>query len=260
MFAALRARVANAVNAANPALGLDDIAGLQAAGEGAALELAPVVLTFINQRSDGSALRLVLFKPNATVSGAADPAGAPLAWKVVRCAPKQQSRATYPFSQQLAVFAPDGPHGSMQEARAGQRFYIDRSGVLQRDTSLAAAPVAANTVPVHNATQAQRLDVLLYKDGRPLCRSSGLAPGESTLFDVLPTLYMAIDSAPHSAGGRTGATLSSAVHDIAEGGTVDAVSAASATPIILLGLKSADIIVSGTASNSSLRVVNQRFS
>lgn len=225
---------------------------------GARLELAPVVLTVRNQRDDGQATRVLLFKRDG-----ADPDAAPVAWKVVRCAAGQSVRVTFPFDQQIGVFHANGSPPGLLDVMNGERLRIDAGGAVRPDTARAAESTApgSNLVSVRNDSKTEQLDVLLYKDGRPMSRRTGLAPGATALFDVLPCLYMAIDGAPRLAGaGSADARPGPAPPGIEEGGAVPPALAARATRLSLLGLQAADLIVGGGDDAVSLRLVHQRFS
>lgn len=228
-------------------------ASLSASGDAAAtLALAPVLLTVHNCRNDGAAAQLLFFKKN---SAAADTAA--VAWKVVRCGAGQHARVVYPFEQQVGVFNSGGLHAGLAAANAGEQLTIAASAagacaqLVRLPPAPAAAqaaeagwstPVGANMIGVSNTLAERNFDVVLYKDGRALCRHSQLAPGQLALFEVLPYLHVA-----NGAG-------------MAEGDVIDTARTADATRISLLGLKSADLIVTGTGAATQMKLINQRFS
>ncbi|MDB5959322.1 MAG: aromatic ring-opening dioxygenase LigA [Massilia sp.] len=212
----------------------------------ASLEQTPVVLTVLNRRRDGATSQLVLFKKNS--AAADDPV---LAWKVLRCPAGQEARVVVPFSQQVGVFDPRGSHAGLESASAGDCFEV--ADARRAGSGGAAAPllgrtqdhlaaIGPNMVGVHNGTSDGVLDVVLYKDGRPLCRQGALAPGTTIVFEVLPYLHVGL-----CAG-------------VAEGAMLDAATVAAAMRISLLGLKSADLILTGGAGEEKFNLVNQRFS
>lgn len=230
--------------------------GDRAAAGGARLALAPVVLTLQNGRLDGVASQVVLFKRNS----AAAAEDVVVAWKVIRCPAGAHARVVVPFAQQIGVYDPRGAHAGVDDAHAGDVFNIapgaiDAAGqaaapVLGRVAGLAADSGAAakqallsslgpNMVGVRNATPDRALDVVLYKDGRPLCRHNALAPGAAAQFEVLPYLHVAV------------------CQGLVEGAPVDAATLAAATRISLLGLKSADLVLTGAAE---FQLRNPRFS
>jgi hypothetical protein len=210
------------------------------------LALNPALLTVHNRRADGVPVQLVLFKRNT----AANESGPPIAWKVMRCTATQPVCLNYPFTQQLGAFDPQGAHVGMLDAVAGERFRIAAEGNLRRDDG-AAGPdeaVGPNMVAVHNGTAAARLDVLVYKDGRPLCRQPLLEPGATARFELLPVIYAGVVQG----SGRAGEGL-------VEGGLVDAVSAASAVRLSMLGLASADLVIETDGGKTELRLAKLRF-
>ncbi len=233
----------------------------------AALDLAPVVLTVQNRRLDGAARQVVLFKRNSA-AGFDDVV---VAWKVIRCPAGQDARVVVPFAQQIGVYDPCGAHAGLEDAFAGDMFSIapgdgasdggghaaaprlgriagklvkagaaERFGDQGRPKQLAA--VGPNMVGVRNATPDRALDVVLYKDGRPLCRQNALAPGAAAVFEVLPYLHAAV------------------CQGITEGALVDAATVAGATRISLLGLKSAELVLTGAAGTADFQLRNPRFS
>ncbi len=219
-------------------------------GAATRLALTPALLTVHNRRSDGAPVQLVLFKR----SGAAPFPGQPLAWKVVRCTPAQPARLNYPFTQQLGAYDPQGAHLGLLDAVAGERFQITAEGVMRHATGDSEADAAGpNMVAVVNATAATRVDVLVYKDGRPLCRQPQLAPGATARFELLPY----IEAAVVAGSGRAGEGL-------VEGGLVDALTVASAVRLSMLGLASADLVIEsdleGGGRRSSVRLAKLRFS
>lgn len=202
------------------------------------LALAPVMLTVYNRRSDAAPAQLAFFKRN---SAGADEVL--LAWKVIRCAVGQHAHVVLPFDQQVGVFDPHGQHAGSFNAVAGDLFRASTSAdgqpLLEREAARGA--LAANMVGVRNGTAALALDVVLYKDGRPLCQHKGLAPGAVATFEVLPYLHVGL------------------CPGVAEGAPLDAASVAGATRISLLGLKSADLELSGSGAGE-MKLLNQRFS
>lgn len=209
---------------------------LPATATATATGLAPAaaVLTLQHRLASGASSHIVLFKVNR--AAAAD--ATVIAWKVVRCAVGHDVRVLVPFAHQLGVVDPSGVHAGTREAPAGTLLTIgaeDLFGHNEENT------VAANQVGVRNATTSTPLTLVLYKDGRPLCRHGALAPGATALFEVLPFLYVACCSG------------------IAEGAIVDAATVAAATRISLLGLRSADLALHDAAGGGRFTVRNQRF-
>lgn len=206
-----------------------------------------VVLTVLNRsphNQHGAPSQLVLFKRNSAAD--ADGDQAVVAWKVIRCAPGQRVHVVVPFSQQLGVFDPCGAHAGLEPARAGELFAVAAVGTgavpVLHKVAGADAGVGANMVGVRSQALDRALDVVLYKDGRPLCRQPRLQPGAIAMFEVLPYLHVA------EASG------------LIEGQMVDAATVRAATRISLLGLKSADLVWSGQTTAPLFQLANQRFS
>jgi hypothetical protein len=203
-----------------------------------------VVLTVLNRGSGSTPAQLVLFKRNSAAD--ADGEQPVLAWKVVRCAPGQRVHVVVPFSQQVGVFDPCGPHAGMEPASAGDLFAVAPSpagaGPALRKVDGADGTVGANMVGVRSRAVDRPLDVVLYKDGRPLCRHSRLQAGALAMFEVLPYLHVADGSG------------------LVEGELIDAALVRAATRISLLGLKSADLVWTATSAAPVFQLANQRFS
>lgn len=201
----------------------------------AALALAPVLLTVHNRMRDGVTRSLVFFKKNS----AAPADQAPVAWKVLRCPVGQAMRVVLPFSQQIGVFDPRGSHAGLQDAAAGALFEVAAEVAGQgprllqaRAASAESIGLGSNMVGVSNQAAsamaghghaAAMLEVVLYKDGRPLCVHRALAPGALAVFEVLPYMHVAL------------------CRGVAEGALLDAATVAAATRISLLGLQSATL-------------------
>lgn len=209
-----------------------------------------VLLTILHRDPAMAPAQLVLFKRNSAAEGDAD--HAVLAWKVIRCAPGQRVHVVVPFSQQVGVFDPaadvSGAHAGLQMARAGELFTVcaldGAAPALRRVPGVAAdgaRGVGANMLGVRSELGAGLLDVVLYKDGRPLCLHPQLQPGATAMFEVLPYLHV---------GNGAG---------LVEGALVDAATVRAATRISLLGLKSADLVWGGGARPPFV-LTNQRFS
>lgn len=208
-----------------------------------------VLLTVLNRSHSKSPAQLVLFKRNSAAEGDADESV--VAWKVIRCAPGQRVHVVVPLSQQVGVFAPagdvTGAHAGLETARAGELFTVSaQAGAPQLRKAMANGEhgqgrVGANMLGVQSNMAAGVLDVVLYKDGRPLCLHPHLQPGATAMFEVLPYLHVA-----------SGVGL-------IEGAPVDADTVRAATRISLLGLKSADLVLGGGAV-PAFQLANQRFS
>ena len=143
------------------------------------------------------------------------------------------------FTQQCAVLAA-GVDGGMREAHGGQLLQVGSLVADQNGQTCSA--LAANFFGVRNGTGAPWREVLLYRDGRPLCRHAALAAGATALFEVLPYLHVATCSG------------------LAEGDPIDAATVASATRISMLGLRSATLALHDGAGRAGFMLHQQRFS
>ncbi|WP_426113448.1 hypothetical protein [Massilia sp. PWRC2] len=206
-----------------------------AAPAAARLAQAAVVLKLQQRLQRSAATDIVLFKKNSAAAAGT----VVIAWRVLRCSAGQDVEVLVPFTQQCAVRVA-AVDGAMRAAPGGQLLQIASPVADQNGQTWSA--LVANLFGVRNDTAAPWLEVLLYKDGRLLCRHAVLAPGATALFEVLPYLHVATCCG------------------LAEGDPIDAATLASATRISLLGLRSATLELHDRAGHAQFLLGQQRFS
>lgn len=193
--------------------------------------MSAIKLTFRNNAQDITNTDVVLFQKNTDASVNHDV----IAWKVIRqCAIGDVNSFPYPLTQQLSIVDPWGRYSALQDAGNGDVFSVgepaDQGGTVLTRTRERGNP---NMITVRNDLAVGSIDIVMYKDGRQLSFKMGVAPGEESVFEMSPYIYIGT-----CAGVDEG--------DILDADTVSS----SFTKLSLLGLKSADINMSGGGSGT----------
>ena len=181
-------------------------------------------LNLINRSNDINHTRYVLFQKNL----ATDYGELAYAWKVVRNL-GYGDHHPFVYSTDVKVSAEDAwgnftPHIA---ASPGQAFQMTRTPSGDR---LIAAGCAASTteIDIRNSLLQGSINASVYRSGSLLARKTAVAPGQEAVFDFKPTLFIG------------------AVSQVREGTAIDsAVISTTNTELSLLGIASADIVVTG---------------
>lgn len=183
-----------------------------------------IQLRLVNRSDDAGGVDVVIFQKNL-----ADLPDAPaVAWLLVSdFAPGQMYAFTYPTAVTVAASDSLGDPIPPMTAEAGESFTVQSSAdgdVLQR-TGVAGS---ADEIDVRNGLAQGAIDAFVYRDGRLLATKRAVAPGQTATFLLQPYLWIGV--VPQV---RMGQGLDDAIMN-----TID-------TRLSLLGIKSADIIMSG---------------
>lgn len=189
-----------------------------------------IQIRLVNRSDDAGGADVVIFQKNL-----ADAPDAPaVAWLLVSdFAPGQTYAFAYPMSVTLAATDPWGHAIPAVSAEAGESFTVQSSSqgdVLQRT----GAAGSARDIDVHNGLAQGAIDALVYRDGRPVAMKTAVAPGQTATFLLQSNLWIGV--VPMVQAGQ--------VLDDAIMNTID-------TQLSLLGIKSADIIMSGGGGGGS---------
>jgi hypothetical protein len=183
-----------------------------------------IQLNLVNRSDDAGGVDVVIFQNNS-----ADPPDAPaVAWMVVSdFAPGQTYAFTYPTAVAVAASDSGGNPIPPVPAEAGQLFTVQSSahGDVVRRTGAAAD---ARAIEVHNGLAQGAIDALLYRDAKLLAMKSAVPPGQTATFLLQPNLWIGV--VPQV---RVGQIMEEAVMNRIN------------TQLSLLGIDSADIIMSG---------------
>lgn len=185
-----------------------------------------IKLIFRNDAQPGVQHDVVLFQRNSAASIDDDV----VAWKLI---PQCDEGATYPFDyqleQQVGIIDAWGNHTPLLHANGGDVFSVSdergMTGTLLKPVCERGHP---HVVAVRNDLDVGAISVIVYKDGRPLFKKNRVEPGELALFELKPELYVG------------------ACAHIEEGEVMNArIASAMQTKLDLMGLSSADIVMTG---------------
>ena len=183
-----------------------------------------IKLNFINRSNDNNNSEIVIFSQNVATNFEK----LPVAWIVIpNCARGDNHPFVYPLS--LAVGAEDayGNYTPQLPASDGQLFAMTRT-TSGDELSLAGRSSSAEEVQVENRLQEGAINALVYKDGRIFAAKTGVAPGQVASFRFEPKIW--IGAASQATPGQL---LNTAIMSSIK------------TEISLLGLTSADIVMTG---------------
>ncbi|KAF3998257.1 hypothetical protein [Glaciimonas immobilis] len=188
--------------------------------------MSSIKLTFYNKSQDVKNNNIVMFQKNtgASVNESV------IAWKVIEnCGIGDFNPFDYPLTQQVSVIDLWGNYSPLQDANNGDVFSVtDAKGLTGTILSKTREIGDPNMVTVRNDLAIGSIDIAIYKDSRQLSLKSGVTPGDESLFELLPYLFI-------------GTCVDVVEGDVMDSDTVQG----SLTKLSLLGLKSADISMTG---------------
>ncbi|MFA6606787.1 MAG: hypothetical protein WCS75_07310, partial [Sphingomonas sp.] len=183
-----------------------------------------ITLNFVNNSNDVNNSHIIVFQKN--LAGASD--DGPIAWKVIGGSrPGETYPFAFPVAMEVAVADDAGKTAGPMAAANGQHFVV---GHDHPHYTLTIGPTEANAaeVQVRNALPDTSITASIYRDGRLLAIRAGVLPQQMAVFSIKPSVWIGV--AP----------------DVAEGQVIDGETLANVnTELSLLGLASADIIMSG---------------
>jgi len=188
--------------------------------------MSVINLTFRNNSQDIKSNTVVMFHKNTDAS----PNQEAIAWKVIEHCPIDGFHPfLYPLTQQISLIDAWGNFSAMQDANNGDVFSVTAAqgstGTILAKTHEIGDP---NMITVRNDLAIGSIDIVIFKDKRQLAISTGVTPGAESVFKLKPSLFI---------GTCT---------DVMEGDVMNSHTVQSIlTQISLLGLKSADISMSG---------------
>lgn len=188
--------------------------------------MSAIKLVFRNNSQQGTNNDIVLFQKNANANVNEDA----IAWKVIsNCGVNDFNPFDYPMTQQVCIVDAWGNYSPLLDANNGDVFAVTdvggRTGSVLSKTRDIGDP---NMITVRNDLPIGAVDIVIYKDDRQLARKTGVTPGEESVFELQPYLFIGTCS------------------DIVEGDVMDSDTVQSClTRLNLLGLRSADVTMSG---------------
>lgn len=189
-----------------------------------------IQLNFINRSNDGGHSQVVVFQKNAATSF--DESA--IAWLVIgNCGVSDNRPFTFPMSMAVGVSDSWGNHTPRLTASHGSMYHVELTGsgdVL----SYCGPATSSREVQVRNDLTRGAINAGIYKDGRLLALKNSIAPGQKAVFEFKPSIWIGV------------------VSQLVEGAVMDAAIMAEVnTELFLLGILSADIVLTGGGPDGS---------
>ncbi len=183
-----------------------------------------IQLNFINQSNDQNNSEVVIFSKNAS-TGIDELA---VAWLVIQnCGQGDNHPFVYPTGMQVGAGDSYGNFTPRLEAQNGQLFHMTRTPSGDK-LSLAGPAMSHTEVEVRNDLPMGAISAGIYKAGKLFANKTAIAPGQKAVFEIRPTLWLGVAS------------------QIVQGQVMNAAILSSInTEISLLGIASADIVMTG---------------
>lgn len=185
-----------------------------------------IQLNFINQSNDANNSQIVIFQKNAALPNNLQNV---TAWQTFQIGAQGNSTLiNYPIGYSVSASDSFGNVSPMLPASEGNRFDFVNS-VSGSKLQLSAIPASApQVIEVHNELSIGSIGANIYKDGKLLNAKMGISPGQMAQFAFTPTIYLTRNN------------------QIVQGEEMNVTPlAADVTEISLMGLRSADIVMTG---------------
>ncbi|KVV53107.1 aromatic ring-opening dioxygenase LigA [Burkholderia territorii] len=197
-------------------------------------------LNFVNLSNDVNNSQIVIFQKNVST----DFDELAIAWKVItNCGRGDNHPFVFPMLTTISASDADGNYMPQKRADNGQLFNVSRS-TSGNVLALAGPAPTSREIQLRNDMSQGAITASVFKDNRLLAHKTGIVPGQKAVFEFKPTLWIGTASQIEQ-----GAVMNSAVlSDIN-------------TELSLLGIKSADIVMTGggggtTATAYQFRLAN----
>lgn len=186
-----------------------------------------IQLKFINQSNDANNSDVVIFQKNI----ATDFNEVAVAWTVIHnCGQGDYHPFKWPEASTINAGDSWGNFTPQLQAEPGQLFQLQMT-TSGDHLSLAGPATNPQEIQLLNALPKGAISANIYKDGRLLASKTSIAPGQKAVFQFKPTLWIGVVSQV-SAGDVMNSAILSSVN----------------TEISLLGIASADIVMTGGGS------------
>lgn len=187
-----------------------------------------IKLTYRNNSNDAANSSIVIFQKSVT----ADYDELAVAWKVIKnCGTGEFHPFRYPMAMQVACGDNDGNYTSLMDAVNTNVFSLSSSS-SGNQLALTTDTCSSKEVDVRNDLVYGAIQAGVYKDNRLLALKTNISPGEKAGFQFKPTIWVGVVS-----GVEEGDVMNSAVMSDIN------------TEISLLGIASADIVLTGGDNN-----------
>lgn len=186
-----------------------------------------IQLNFINRSNDANGSSVVIFQKNVTT----DMQEFAVAWTVIKnCGQGWNHPFTYPVGVTVGASDSWGNHSPQMPAQPGQLFQVHStpSGDQLVEAGEATSP---QEVQILNALAMGAINANVYRAGRLAATRTGLAPQQKAVFEFQPRIWIGV------------------VSQVEEGEVMNAAIVSSInTEISLMGIRSADIVMTGGGS------------
>jgi len=191
-----------------------------------------IKLRFINSSQGGRNMRVVIFQKNVAASGSLV-----CAWKVIRnCGQNWRHPFTYSTDLEVGISDNFGNFSPRLPAPDGGSFVIKPTALgRQLHSSLPCQGAGSNLkkVQVRNCLLRGSFHVNVWRSGRLLAVRRNIAPLQTALFEFYLELWIGIFS------------------EVLEEGQLPDFTSDISTPLTLLGIASADIVMTGGGSGTT---------
>lgn len=183
-----------------------------------------IKLNFINHSNDQNNSEVVIFQKNEA-TGLNEIA---VAWTVIRnCGQGSNHPFQYPMSTQVNAGDSYGNFTPHLDAEKGQNFRMVQTKFGDK-LELSDSEGSPKEISIGNSLNVGAISANVYKDGRLIASKTGVVPAEKAVFELKPTLFIGV------------------ISQVVEGAVMNAAILSSInTEISLLGIASADIIMTG---------------
>jgi hypothetical protein len=191
-----------------------------------------VQLNFINNSNDTNNSTVVIFQKNV----ATDFDELAVAWQVIQyCGQGDNHPFTFPMRMQVGASDSYGNYTPQLDAQYGQLFQMILTTSGDKLTS-AGSSTSSKEVQVLNSLPKGAINASIYKSGRLLAVKTSIAPQQKAVFEFKPTIWIGVASQVVQ-----GQVMNSAIISNIN------------TEISLLGIASADIVMTGGGSGPNAK-------
>ena len=183
-----------------------------------------IKLNFIDRSNDPNNSSIVFYQKNV----ATEFDSLAVAWKVIQnCGQGCNHPFTYPMEMEVSASDSWGNFMPRIKAYNGQLFHVSQAP-SGNELSYKGPGTSSKEVQLQNDLVRGAINACIYKDGRLLAIKTAVAPAQKAVFQFKPTLWASVAS------------------QIVEGSVMDsAIISAVNTELSLLGVASADIVLTG---------------
>lgn len=184
-----------------------------------------IKLRFVNLSKDGNKSEVVLYQRNLL----SNLGSLAVAWKVIRyCGRDCYHPFVYPTGYEVSVADEHGNFSPRMKAENGQLLKLISAPTGARRLLRAGSASASNELDVLNGMDQGAVNVCVFRDGRLVDIKTTVTPGQKAVFQYQPALWIG------------------AVSQVVQGEAINsAVMSSITTELSLIGIASADIVMSG---------------